>query len=579
MAVVCIAGMHRSATSMVAHLLNLNGIYLGNEADLVPASFDDTDGFWGNRQFVLLNDEILAGFGGAWDLAPNLPAGWEMHFQLVPVRIKAAQLIKQFEGHENWGWKDPRNSFTIPFWKQLIPDLKVVICLRNPLEVARSLGKRNLTSSALGLNLWLSFNKYLLASVAPENRIITHYDTYFGEPRSELRRILKFLHVPYSEETMNKAVRAISTPLRHNHVTLSELLDERPPKELLEVYSNMCAEAGPEYQLIPNNDSVAFLDASNNYEQLLTNRETELLKVMLIKREQEARDLSAIIAEKEQKLQSMSAEVDALQTLLPYGTRRRSIFNVTWKGARILSKEGIPGVWNRLKQWLVRGGSNQQLTERDLAAGNIIVHNPHDAIVLVSHDARTGGSSHLALHLARVLQQDYGKQVITILLDGGPLEHDFEKYSRVFNVHLGNGGSTGSLGVVDNLVLKLSEQGLKYCIANTALSGSILPVIKSHGFDVITLIHELPTSIIMLNAAKAANNIARLSDSIVFPAEFVRQQFVDNFGPRERNVVVRPQGILYHSAGGASESRGQARDPQEDRSERGRGDFSRLRVR
>lgn len=38
-----------------------------------------------------------------------------------------------------WGWKDPRNTFTLPFWLDLFPDAKVIHIYRHPLDIANSL--------------------------------------------------------------------------------------------------------------------------------------------------------------------------------------------------------------------------------------------------------------------------------------------------------------------------------------------------------------------------------------------------------------------------------------------------------
>lgn len=65
---VCITGMHRSGTSLVTNLLRLCGLYLGDEQDLMPATPDNQRGYWENRKFSDLNDEILAALGGTWDL-------------------------------------------------------------------------------------------------------------------------------------------------------------------------------------------------------------------------------------------------------------------------------------------------------------------------------------------------------------------------------------------------------------------------------------------------------------------------------------------------------------------------------
>ena len=137
---ICIAGAHRSGTSMVTRLLHECGLYLGAESDLMPAQADNPDGFWEHLRFVALNDEILNSLGGAWDLPPNLTENFASN-RLDPLREKARALVHQFVETGIWGWKDPRNSLTWPFWKAVLPSLKTLIVVRNPLEVAYSMRK------------------------------------------------------------------------------------------------------------------------------------------------------------------------------------------------------------------------------------------------------------------------------------------------------------------------------------------------------------------------------------------------------------------------------------------------------
>jgi hypothetical protein len=143
--VVCIAGAHRSGTSMLTRLLHRCGLYLGSESDLMPAAADNPDGFWEHLRFVKLNDEILNAVGAAWDLPPWRDQNFDGH-NLQPMRAKAQLLIGDFVGQSVWGWKDPRNCLTLPFWQSLLPHLKTIIIIRNPLKVAYSMHKRNGTS-------------------------------------------------------------------------------------------------------------------------------------------------------------------------------------------------------------------------------------------------------------------------------------------------------------------------------------------------------------------------------------------------------------------------------------------------
>src|SRR5512146_1568432 len=99
MTVVCITGMHRSGTSMIARLLNLCGLYLGPDSDISLTAEDNPEGFWENVHFLRLDDEILSELGGAWDKLPELPPGWQDRPNLLWCRTNAARLVEQFSPH------------------------------------------------------------------------------------------------------------------------------------------------------------------------------------------------------------------------------------------------------------------------------------------------------------------------------------------------------------------------------------------------------------------------------------------------------------------------------------------------
>jgi len=255
MTVVCIAGAHRSGTSMVSRALNLLGLYLGPESEVSARAEDNPEGFWENLQFVRLNDEILLRNGGAWDMPPVLRRGWELHPNLNLLYQKAQDVIKPFGERPLWGWKDPRNSLTLDFWKKVVPNFKTVICLRNPLEVVQSLSKRGYTSHVFGFNLWLAYNERFLTTVAAQDRIVTHFESFFVNPRAELERIAGFLGISYSEAQLTSALESITTSLRHNQTPLKAILNYDPPFELLRLYQELCLQAGPVYQTIMESDA------------------------------------------------------------------------------------------------------------------------------------------------------------------------------------------------------------------------------------------------------------------------------------------------------------------------------------
>jgi hypothetical protein len=257
---ICIAGMHRSGTSMVARLLQACALFLGPDEELMQPSSANPEGYGENVHFVKLNDRLMAQFGGWWSEPPSFPAHWEFAPEVDSLFAEAEALVGQFRGRNCWGWKDPRNSVTIPFWRRVIPDLKVVVCVRNPLEVAHSVFARGDVSSRSLFPLWLTYYRQLLSAIPPTRRIVTHYESYFQDARAEAQRVSGWLDLQASDETVDHAGAHVSISLRHHHVTTAELLSEEMPDEVLHLYLSLCAEAGPIYQQVRERERVAELE-------------------------------------------------------------------------------------------------------------------------------------------------------------------------------------------------------------------------------------------------------------------------------------------------------------------------------
>jgi hypothetical protein len=252
---------------MIARLLNLCGLYLGPESDLLPAAPDNPEGYWEHRDFVKIDEALLAAFSGAWDLPPALPEKWEEQALAGPVGAQAAGFIAGFSRCERWGWKDPRASLIMPFWRRLLPDLRVIVCVRNPLSVARSLSRRGYNSKAFSFGLWQTYNSRLLADTSPEQRIITHYDSFFRSPETELARILNLLGWPVSEQTIKEACATISPSLVHSWNGAADLEREGVPKGLSELYDKLCEEAGPVYRSLSSIPATGATTANNPEDQ------------------------------------------------------------------------------------------------------------------------------------------------------------------------------------------------------------------------------------------------------------------------------------------------------------------------
>lgn len=209
----------------------------------MPPQSDNPDGFWEHLGFVALNDELLDALGGAWDLPPKTNENLSDK-RLDPLRMKAQLLIEKFDSATVWGWKDPRNSLILPFWEHLLPGLRTLIIVRNPLEVAYSMRKRNGTSYAFGLRLWEIYNRRLIEEAGKPDRLVTHYDLFFENPENELRRIANFIGLP--DTKLRDAAKLVATRRRHTHFTIDQLLDARVSAEVIDLYRALVRATGTE---------------------------------------------------------------------------------------------------------------------------------------------------------------------------------------------------------------------------------------------------------------------------------------------------------------------------------------------
>jgi len=197
--VICVLGMHRSGTSLLTRILNLLGVYLGPEERLLAAAADNPKGFWEHSGLVEINEAVLATFGGRFDKPPAFPEDWPGAPELAGLRAQARAVVaRDFGGADLWGWKDPRNCLTAPFWQRLLPPMRYVHCLRSPAEAAPSLRAQSRHygtefSQEKCVWLWLAYARSAFAhTLGRPHRLVCYEDLMADWPR-ELRGLAQFL--------------------------------------------------------------------------------------------------------------------------------------------------------------------------------------------------------------------------------------------------------------------------------------------------------------------------------------------------------------------------------------------------
>ena len=196
--VICVTGMHRAGTSVTSKLLNVLGVYLGPEDELLgPRGDNNPKGFFENSRFVRFNAELLQSAGGIWRLPPSLPPGWESDPALAHVAERARAMIETtFGGVPVWGWKDPRSALTLPFWQALLPGMRYVVCVRNPMDVASSLERRNQLPRSEGYEVWLRYLAEAIVHTAGRPRMFMFFEDYFEDWRAQVERLAEFIGHP-----------------------------------------------------------------------------------------------------------------------------------------------------------------------------------------------------------------------------------------------------------------------------------------------------------------------------------------------------------------------------------------------
>ena len=190
---VFILGMHRSGTSVLARLINLMGVSLGDERTLMPPQPDNPQGFWEQSAVVDLNDKLLAGLDAAWDRPERFRPQKVGQALAREFRGEARAILDQLDAEPAWGVKDPRLCLTFPLWRTLTPEALCIISFRHPLRVALSLNRRNQIPVHRGLALWEYYNVQILEHTKGLARIFVDFQTLAQNREQEIGRLVRFL--------------------------------------------------------------------------------------------------------------------------------------------------------------------------------------------------------------------------------------------------------------------------------------------------------------------------------------------------------------------------------------------------
>lgn len=184
-----VLGMHRSGTSALARVLGLMGCHVGRDDELAPADEHNPRGYWERTDVWALDERILAAAGASW----HDVGGFDVERLEPTTRAELADaargLIAALDAHRPWAVKDPRLCLTFPLWRPLLERPVCVLVQRDPLEVARSLQRRDGFPLAAGIALWERHTRDALHHSAGLPRVLVHYRRLCGEPEAAVARL------------------------------------------------------------------------------------------------------------------------------------------------------------------------------------------------------------------------------------------------------------------------------------------------------------------------------------------------------------------------------------------------------
>lgn len=221
--------MHRSGTSLVARILANLDFFIGNPEDLLPPNEANPLGYVERVDVAKANSRLLHSQGLNWHTLHNLSLDSVSEDVISKFDADVKKIVQKLSEGDRVAIKNPLMSVLLPLWQPYLVDPVFLICIRNPLEVGRSVNSRNNIPVSVGCALWELYTRSALLFTQGSPRLVLHYESLLTEPGGEISRLLKFLRAhgrrPLPRDAQKRAKAAIEAKL-HRH-----RLDETPEED------------------------------------------------------------------------------------------------------------------------------------------------------------------------------------------------------------------------------------------------------------------------------------------------------------------------------------------------------------
>ncbi len=267
---VIILGMHRSGTTMIAKMLENLGLFVGTEKEINNEALF----FWKINNWIF--DLHTATSEKPYNLCYKNPACEKIILESLEHFIQSNKRKEYLGKHASafknikeidfpYGWKDPKNTFTIDFWSSIFPNPKIIHVYRNPIDsissyIERDLELKNkfewnwkkklkrdflisknfhqnfrLYNIQEGYNLWEEYvSKALSLKDTFPNYLEIKYEDFLEKPFENLQKLAVFSGLEVTEQQLQNEIstikreRAFSFLNNKNYVAIYQELKLKP---------------------------------------------------------------------------------------------------------------------------------------------------------------------------------------------------------------------------------------------------------------------------------------------------------------------------------------------------------------
>lgn len=225
-----ITGMHRSGTSLVARLFFESGADLGDATSFHRPDKWNPDGYFEQPDIHAINMPLIH---GAWGRLAyyRLPST-----EMILKRAESCheQIVTAAEKYDRKIVKETRFCLTLPAWLSHGAEVKrILVCLREPASVVRSLQRRNWITRGLGYRLWLAHVRRLIEQAGDIPLWYIRYENLL-EPAAfgrEMAAAMRFFDLDQDGQRL-EALRRETVKPTWNHASRAGTTTPRPVQEL-----------------------------------------------------------------------------------------------------------------------------------------------------------------------------------------------------------------------------------------------------------------------------------------------------------------------------------------------------------